>query len=42
MGDIKLFQLNKKTVDELPGSSVSVEKSLQDLIEKNMEAFLGV
>src|SRR5205823_11246873 len=27
---------------EVPGTAVAVEKSLQDLIEHNLEAFLGV
>src|SRR5436190_10497765 len=42
MSDIKLFQINKSKVNELLGSSVAVEKSLQTLIEANLEAFLGV
>ena len=42
MGDIKLFQLKKQSVSELLGTAVAVEKSLQQLIEKNMETFLGV
>ncbi len=42
MSDIKLFKLGKETVEELEGKSVGLEKSLQSLIEKNLEAFLGV
>lgn len=42
MADIKLFKLNGVTVTELEGQSVAVEKSLQVLIEKHLEAFLGV
>ncbi len=42
MGDIKLFQLNGPDVTELEGQSVAVEKSLQKLIERHLEAFLGV
>ncbi|OPG15220.1 DUF5655 domain-containing protein [Ferroacidibacillus organovorans] len=41
MSDIKLFRTNGK-VEELPGTSVTVEKSLQLLFESNLEAFLGV
>ncbi|MEY9866512.1 putative transport protein [Peribacillus sp. B2I2] len=42
MGDIKLFRLNGETVDELQGKSVAVEKSLQHIIERHLETFLGV
>jgi predicted transport protein len=42
MGDLKLFRLENGTAGELPGSAVAVEKSLQDVIERNLEAFLGV
>lgn len=42
MSDIKLFKLGKKGVEELQGNSVALEKSLQSLIEKNLEAFLGI
>ncbi|MDA1476143.1 DUF5655 domain-containing protein [Bacillus changyiensis] len=42
MGDIKLFRLNDDTVEELHGQSVAVEKSLQYIIEKHLETFLGV
>jgi hypothetical protein len=42
MSDIKLFQLNGAAVTELHGSSVAVEKSLQALIERHLDAFLGV
>jgi len=42
MSDIKLFRTAKTGVSELGAKSVSVEKSLQALIEKNMEAFFGV
>ena len=41
MSDIKLFKINDR-VKELPGKSVMLEKSLQTLIEKNMELFFGV
>ncbi|MBK7105541.1 MAG: DUF91 domain-containing protein [Ignavibacteriae bacterium] len=42
MSDIKLFQIKINSVKELEGKSVQVEKSLQSLIEKNLETFLGV
>ena len=42
MSDIKLFQIGAAKVLELQGQSVAVEKSLQSLIEKNLEDFLGV
>lgn len=42
MSDIKLFRLKKTSVEEIQGSSVALEKSLQSLIEKHLEAFLGV
>ncbi|WP_076959770.1 DUF5655 domain-containing protein [Teichococcus deserti] len=42
MSDIKLFRTESGSVAELYGSAVALEKSLQTLIECNMEAFLGV
>ena len=42
MSDIKVFRIKGAAVEELKGTSVSVEKSLQNLIEKHLEAFLGV
>jgi predicted transport protein len=42
MGEIKLFRVAGNSVTELAGTSVAVEKSLQTLIERNLEAFLGV
>lgn len=42
MGDIKLFRLNGESVDELEGQSVAVEKSLQHMMERHLETFLGV
>ena len=42
MSDIKLFQIGLGQVKELPGQSFAVEKSLQGLIEKNLESLLGV
>ena len=42
MSDIKLFQITDNTVVAIEGQSVAVEKSLQTLIEKHLEAFLGI
>lgn len=42
MSDIKLFRTTADSVTELRGSAVTLERSLQTLIERNMEAFLGV
>jgi predicted transport protein len=42
VSDIKLFRVGADTVQELSGSSVALEKSLQALIERHLEAFLGV
>jgi predicted transport protein len=42
MGDIKLFRINGDTVEELVGQSLAVEKSLQTIIERHLETFLGV
>lgn len=42
MGDIKFFKINKDNVQELHGHSISLEKSLQTLIENHLESFLGI
>lgn len=42
MSDIKLFRTKGTDVNELKGSSVQLEKSLQALIERNLETFLGI
>lgn len=42
MSDVKLFRLNSTDAEELPGQAVELEKSLQDLIERNLETLLGV
>ncbi|MBN1122215.1 MAG: DUF91 domain-containing protein [Anaerolineae bacterium] len=42
MGDIKLFNIANDSAEELPGQSYAVEKSLQTLIERHLEDFLGV
>lgn len=41
MSDIKLFKY-KPQVKEMKGASVSLEKDLQTVIEKNMQEFFGV
>lgn len=38
---INLFKINGK-VEELHGTSIELEKSLQNLIEQNLETFLGI
>lgn len=42
MSDLKLFRTAAGTVTELPGGAVALERSLQLLFEKNLEALLGV
>ena len=42
MSDIKLFRTNGDTVTQLEGKSLALEKSLQALIEKHLEVFLGI
>jgi len=42
VGDIKLFHLSNGTVAQLEGHSVTVERSLQTLIERHLDVFLGV
>ena len=41
MSDLKLFRLQSDGVSEVEGSAVALEKSLQKLIEQNLETFLG-
>jgi len=41
VSDIKLFRTHG-TVEELPGASVAVEKSLQVLFENNLDTFLSI
>ena len=40
--DIKLFDLTGDSATEIPGEATTVEKSLHRLIERNMEAMLGI
>ena len=42
LADIKLFQLQADGVQELPAQSVAIEKTLQLLLERHLERFLGV
>ena len=42
MSDIKLFRIGQEQVSELVGATDTIEKSLQTLFEKNLEALLGV
>lgn len=42
MGDLKLFKLDAGAATEIAGSAATVEKTLQQLIERNLESFLGV
>ena len=42
MGDIKVFRIDGDAVSELPGQSMAVEKSLQTLVERHLDTFLGV
>lgn len=42
MSDLKLFKLASDHVTELTVSSMALEKSLQSLIEKHLDTFLGI
>ena len=42
MSDLKLFCLEDDGVRELEGQSVAIEKSLQSLMEKNLQDFLNI
>jgi RecB family endonuclease NucS len=42
VSDIKLFRLDPAGITELPGEAVQVEKSLQTLFERDLDALLGV
>lgn len=42
MSDTKLFQIKGDTVSKIEGSSVAIEKTLQTLLERHLEEFLGV
>lgn len=42
MSDLKLFRIGGKSATKVNGSSMALERSLQVLIEENLETFLGV
>ena len=42
MSDIKIFKIQDGIVNEIEGTSVALEKSLQTLIEDNLESLLGI
>src|SRR6266516_4730058 len=42
MSDIKLFHVSSGSAQELQGTSIAIEKTLQTLIETHLEVFLGV
>jgi predicted transport protein len=42
MGDIKLFRVANGKVDELSGTTDTIEKSVQTQFEKNLDVLLGV
>jgi predicted transport protein len=42
MSSIKLFRLVEDDVEEISGTSMAVEKSLQTLVDRHLESFLGV
>lgn len=42
MGNIRLFQTDRRAVTELRGEAVARERSLQEIVEHNMPAMLGV
>ncbi|MEN6443080.1 MAG: DUF5655 domain-containing protein [Methanoregula sp.] len=42
MGEIRLYKSSGKSVTELKGSSISVEKTLQSFIESHLNEILGV
>jgi predicted transport protein len=42
MSDIKLFRVDNGKAQELAGSALAIEKTLQSLIERNLEPMLGI
>ena len=42
MGDLKLFRIQKDNVTEIESESVTLEKSLQQLIDRHLPRFFGV
>ena len=42
MSDTRLFSIGQDGANEIPGTAIAIEKSLQGLIEFNLESLLGV
>lgn len=42
MSDTRVFKINGDSARELKGSSIALEKSLQNYMEKNLETLLGI
>ncbi|QSZ66153.1 DUF91 domain-containing protein [Methanofollis aquaemaris] len=42
MGDIRIFRIDAPQAEELKGTSVALEKSLQTYMEQNLDSLLGV
>ena len=42
MADIRVFSMDGPRAEELKGSSVELEKSLQNYIEQNLDVLLGI
>jgi len=42
MSDLKLFRMTAGKAAELSGGGTALEKSLQTLIERNLDALLGI
>jgi predicted transport protein len=42
MSDLKLFDISNNPIKALPGSEAPIERSLQTLMEKNLDTLLGV
>lgn len=42
MGDIKLFRMSGANVAEIDGGTVALERSLQTVFERNLDALIGV
>jgi len=42
MSDVKVFRIEKGVANEVAGSAVALERSLQELMERNLEPLLGV
>lgn len=42
MSKIKLYRISQKKAQEVPSSTTELEKSLQEIIEKNLDSLLGI